>query len=126
LKAGQTTTVSVVVEKANDLFSIPFLMRYDPGVISVEDVRHGDFLQAGGQPIAVVLQLDKEHGEAILSATRQPNTPGVSGSGTIVDIVIKGLAPGTSALSIMRVSARDSHQRPLPLATGDATLHVEP
>ena len=126
LKVGETATVGVVVDNASDLFSIPFLLRYAPTVISVEDVRYGDFLQAGGQPIAIVLQADKEHGEAVLSATRQPNTPGVSGSGPIMDIVIKAIAPGTSVLSIVRVSARDSQQRPIQLATSEASVHVEP
>lgn len=126
LKVGGTATVRVAVDNVSDLFSIPFLLLYDPTLISVEDVEYGDFLQAGGQPIAIVLQVDKEHGEAVLSATRQPNTRGVSGSGAIMDIVIKGLAPGASALSIVRVSARDSQQRPIPLVTNKANVQVEP
>ena len=126
LKVGETATVGVVVDDVSDLFSIPFVLRYDPTVISVEDVRYGEFLQAGGQPIAIVLQVDKGHGEAVLSATRPPNTPGVSGRGTIMDIVIKGLARGRSALSTLRVSARDSQQRPIQLATSEASVQVEP
>jgi hypothetical protein len=41
-----------------------------------------------------MMQVDKEHGQAIISATRQPNTPGASGTGTVTGIVIKALAPG--------------------------------
>lgn len=126
LKVGESRAVGVAVENASDLFSVAFLVRYDPAVISVEDVRYGDFLQAGGQPIALVLQVDQEHGEATLSATRQPNTLGVSGSGTIMDIAIKGLAPGSSGLSIVQVGARDSQQRPIQLATSEASVHVAP
>jgi general secretion pathway protein D len=126
LKAGQTTTVAVIVDSVKDLFSIPFLLQYNPAVISVEDVRHGGFLQAGDQEIAIVQQVDKEHGHAIMSATRQPNTAGVSGTGTILDIVIKALAPGTSTLSIVQVSARDSQQRPIQLGTSEASVQVIP
>jgi hypothetical protein len=92
----QTATVGVVVDNVNDLFSIPFLLQYNPALISVEEVRHGGFLQAGDQAIAIALQVDKEHGQAIISATRQPNTAGASGAGTIMGIVIKALASGTS------------------------------
>lgn len=60
----QTSTVGVVVDNVNDLFSIPFLLQYNPAVTSVEEVRHGGFLQAGDQAIAIVLQVDKEHGQA--------------------------------------------------------------
>jgi len=88
LKAGQTATIGVVVENVNDLFSIPLLLQYNPAVISVEEVQHGGFLSGGTQEIAIVQRVDKEHGQAIISATRQPNTSGVSGSGTLIGIVI--------------------------------------
>jgi general secretion pathway protein D len=126
LTAGQTSTVGVVVDNVNDLFSIPFLLQYNPAVISVEEVRHGGFLQAGDQAIAILVQVDKEHGQAIISATRQPNTPGASGTGTVVGIAIKALAPGTSALSIVQVNARDSQQRPLKLVASEASVQVKP
>jgi general secretion pathway protein D len=126
LKAGQTATVGVVVDNVNDLFSIPFLVQYNPAVISLEEVRHGGFLQAGDQEIAVVQKVDKEHGQAIISATRQPNTTGASGTGTILGIVIKALAPGASTLSIVQVNARNSQQRPIQLVTSEATVQVKP
>jgi general secretion pathway protein D len=125
VKAGETTTIGVVVQGAQDLYSVPMLMQYDPKVISVEDVRQGGFLSGGQQPIAVVQRVDKERGQAIVSATRMPNTPGVSGNGTIFGIVIKGVAPGSSTLSILQVNARDSQQRSLQFVTKEATVKVQ-
>jgi len=126
LKAGQTATIGVVVENVNDLFSIPLLLQYNPAVISVEEVQHGGFLSGGTQEIAIVQQVFKEKGQAIISATRQPNTPGVSGSGTLIGIVVKALAPGSSNLSIVQVNAKDSQQKLIPLVTSEATLQVQP
>jgi general secretion pathway protein D len=126
LKVGQTATLGVVVDNVNDLFSIPMLLQYNPAVISVEEVQHGGFLSGGTQEIAIVQQVFKDKGQAIISATRQPNTPGVSGSGTLMGIVIKALAPGTSTFSIVQVNAKDSQQKPLPLVTSEATLQVQP
>jgi general secretion pathway protein D len=126
MKVGQTTTLGVVVENVNDLFSIPLLLQYNPAVISVEEVRHGGFLSGGTQEIAIVQRVDKERGQAIISATRQPNSSGVNGSGTLMGIVIKALAPGSSNLSIVQVNAKNSQQKPIPLVTGEATLQVQP
>jgi general secretion pathway protein D len=126
LKTGQSVTIGVVVDNVNDLFSIPLLLQYNPAVISVEEVEHGSFLSGGTQEIAIVQRVDKEHGQAIISATRQPNTPGVNGSGTLMGIVIRALAPGSSNLSIVQVNAKDSQQKPIPLITGEATLQVQP
>jgi general secretion pathway protein D len=126
LKAGQSATIGVVIENVNDLFSIPLLLQYNPAVISVEEVEHGTFLSGGTQEIAIVQRVDKEHGQAIISATRQPNTSGVNGSGTLMGIVIKALAPGSSNLSIVQVNAKDSQQKPIALVTSEATLQVQP
>jgi len=125
LSPGQTSTVGIAVENVSDLFSIPMMIQYNPAVISIEEARHGSFLSGGTQEIAIVQRVDKEHGQAIISATRQPNTPGVSGSGTLLGIVIKGIAPGSSNLSIVQVNAKDSAQKSIPLVTSEATVRVQ-
>ena len=102
-------------------------------VISFEEVQHalsdgehGGFLSGGTQEIAIVSNTDNKKGQSIISATRQPNTPGVSGSGTLLGIVVKGIAPGSSAISIVQENAKDSQQRPIQLVTSEATVQVEP
>jgi general secretion pathway protein D len=125
LTPGQTSTIGIAVDNVSDLFSIPLMIQYNPAVISIEEARHGTFLSGGTQEIAIVQRVDKEHGQAIISATRQPNTPGVSGSGTLLGIVIKGLAPGTSNLSIVQVNAKDSQQKSIPLVTSEASVRVQ-
>jgi len=133
LKAGQTATIGIVVEGVNDLFSIPMLLQYNPAVISVEEVQHalsdgehGGFLSGGTQEIAIVSNTDNKRGQSIISATRQPNTAGVSGSGTLLGIVVKGIAPGSSAISIVQENAKDSQQRPIQLVTSEASIQVNP
>jgi len=133
LKVGETRTIAVVVDNVNDLFSIPMLLQYNPAVMSIVDIQHavgegqhGGFLSGGTQEIAIVSNVNKEKGQAIISATRQPNTQGVSGSGTLLGIVIKGIAAGSSNLSIVQQNAKDSQQRPIPLISSEATVQVQP
>jgi general secretion pathway protein D len=125
LTSGQTATVGIVVDNVSDLFSVPMMLQYNPAVISVEEVRHGGFLTGGTQEIAIVQRVDKEHGQAIISATRQPNTPGVSGSGTLLGVVVKAVGTGTTNLSIVQVNAKDSQQKPISLVTSEATIQVQ-
>src|SRR5713101_1604028 len=126
MKTGQTELIGNVDENMIELFTIRLLLQYNPAVISVEEVQHGGFLSGGTQEIAIVQQVFKEKGQAIISATRQPNTPGVSGSGTLIGIVVKALAAGSSNLSIVQVNAKDSQQRLIPLVTSEAALQVQP
>jgi general secretion pathway protein D len=125
LKTGDRTTLGLAVSNVSDLYSIPLLIHYNPAVIAVEEVRDGGFLSGGTQEIAIVQRADAQRGEVVVSATRQPNTPGVNGSGTLLGIVVRAIAPGTSGLQILQVNARDSQQRPIPMVSGVATIQVQ-
>jgi general secretion pathway protein D len=125
LKPGETTTLGLSVANVNDLFSIPLLVHYNPAVIQVEDVLNGGFLSGGTQEIAIVQRIDSQHGEIVISATRQPNTPGVSGTGTLMGFRIRAVGPGTASLQILEVNARDSQQRQIPMVSQEATIQVQ-
>jgi len=125
LAPGQTATLGIAVDNVNDLYSIPMMLQYDPAVVSIEDVQHGTFLSAGNQEIAIVQGGDKSKGQVMIAATRQPNTPGVSGSGTLLGIVVKAVGLGATNLSIVQVNAKDSQQKPLPLVTTEASVQVK-
>jgi general secretion pathway protein D len=93
--------------------------------VQIEEIRDGGFLSGGTQEIAIVQRIDAQRGEAVVSATRQPNTPGVSGTGTLLGLVVRAVGPGTSAIQILQVNARDSQQRTIPLVSGEATVQVQ-
>jgi general secretion pathway protein D len=124
LKPGDTTTLGLAISNVNDLFSIPLMIHYNPAVIQVEEVRNGGFLSGGTQEIAVVQRIDQQKGEVVVSATRQPNTPGVSGTGTVLGLVIRAVAPGVANLQILEANARNSQQQPIPIVSGEATIQV--
>ena len=125
VKVGETSTISLVVEDAKDIYSLPVLISFNPSVVMVEDVRQGGFLSGGTQPVALVQRVDKERGQAIISAARPPNTGGVSGTGVVLGIVVRGVAKGTSPLSIVQVSARDSQQKPIPMVSTEGSIQVQ-
>jgi len=125
LKQGDTTTIGLQAANIKDLFSVPLLIHYNPAVIQITEIRDGGFLSGGNQSIAVVQHIDPQRGEAVVSATRQPNTPGVSGTGTLLGLVVKAVGPGTSAIQILQVNARNSQQGMIPLVSGEATIQVQ-
>jgi len=125
MKVGDTTTLGLAVSNVNDLYSIPLLVHYNPAVIQVEEVRNGGFLSGGTQEIAIVQRIDAQRGEIVVSATRQPNTPGINGTGTLLGFVIHAAAPGNASLQILQVNAHDSQQRTIPMVSGEATIRVQ-
>jgi general secretion pathway protein D len=125
LKPGETATIGIVIEDVKDLFSIPMLLQYNPAVLQVEEVRHGGFLSGGTQEIAIVQRVDKERGQAVIAATRQPNTPGVNGTGTLVGIVVRGVAAGTTQISVVQISAKDSRAKDIAVVSTEAQVRVQ-
>jgi general secretion pathway protein D len=125
MKTGDTATLGLAISNVTDLYSIPLMIHYDPAVIRVEEVRNGGFLSGGTQEIAIVQRIDQQKGEVIVSATRQPNTPGVNGTGTVLGFVIHAVGPGTSHLQILQVNAHNSQQQPIPIVSGEATIQVK-
>jgi general secretion pathway protein D len=124
LQVGERTTLGLAISNVNDLYSIPLLIHFDPSVVQVEDVRDGGFLSGGKQEIAIVQRIDQQKGEVIVSATRQPNTPGVNGSGTLLGLVVRAVAPGKTALQVLQVNARNSQQQTIPIVSGEAAIEV--
>jgi general secretion pathway protein D len=125
LKPGERTTVGLSVANVSDLYSIPLLIHYNPSVVQVEEVRDGGFLSGGSQQIAIVQRIDEQRGEVVVSATRQPNTPGVNGSGTLLGLVIRAVAPGNSDIQVLQVNAHNSQQQNIPIVSGAATIRVQ-
>ena len=125
LKTGDDATIGLAVSNVTDLYSIPMLIHYNPAVIQVQEVRNGGFLSGGTQEIAIVQRIDQEKGELVVSATRQPNTPGVNGTGTLLGIVVRAIAPGNSQLQVLQVNAHNSQQQNIPLVSGVATIQVQ-
>ena len=125
MKNGDTATLGLAISNVTDLYSIPLMIHYDPAVIRVEEVRNGGFLSGGTQEIAVVQRIDQQKGEVIVSATRQPNTPGVNGTGTVLGFVVHAIGPGTSHLQILQVNAHNSQQQQIPIVSGEATIQVK-
>jgi general secretion pathway protein D len=125
LKAGDTTTLGLAVSNVRDLYSIPLMIHFDPAVVRVEEVRDGGFLSGGSQQVAVVQRIDQQQGQVIVSATRQPNTPGVNGTGTVFGLVVRAIGPGTARLQILQVNAHDSQQQTIPMVSGEATIQVQ-
>ncbi|MGI4829575.1 MAG: cohesin domain-containing protein [Janthinobacterium lividum] len=121
---GSTFQVAVVAANAHDLFEVPLQMRFDPRVLSLVNVDSGDLLARDGQPVALVHR-DEGNGTVTVSASRPPQTPGVTGGGVICTLTFKALATGDSPLSLVRIGAKDSKGTSMPAVGTQGVVHVK-
>ena len=124
VKVGETAPIKVLVENIQDLFSASLLFRYDPKLLEVEDVQHGDFLSGGTQEVAIVQRIDKDKGQAGIFTTRQPNTAGINGTGVLLTLMVKRLAAGSASLQVTEAGTRNSRQKLLPVKIVQGTVSL--
>jgi general secretion pathway protein D len=121
MKVGDSTVIGVAISGVNDLYSIPLMIHYNPAVIDVQEVRDGGFLS---QPDVILQHVDEKQGEVVVNAARG-KAPGVNGAGTLIGLVVRAIAPGTSSLQVLQVNAKNSQQQSIPVAPFEATIQVQ-
>jgi len=122
---GATFAVNVVLNGAQNAFSIPLQITYDPKLLQVVNVSNGNLLSQDGQAVALVHRDDDTSGTLQITATRPPGTTGVSGQGTVVTVTFMAKASGQSILAISRGGTRDPGMQPTLVAGATATVTVQ-
>jgi general secretion pathway protein D len=121
---GSTFQASVQISNAVDVFAVPLQVQFNPAVLELVNVDTGTFLGSDGQAVAMAHR-DEGNGLVAMSARRPPNTRGVNGSGSVVTMTFKAIAPGDSMISLVKVGASDSKNVNLPAVGSQAVVHVK-
>ncbi len=122
--AGATFRVQLDLRNVRNAYALSFQLNYNPQVLQVQAVNLGGFLSRDGKAPALVHREDAQAGFALVTLSRPPNVPGISGSGDVLTLTFLAKAPGQSPLTITRLGARDPSGNPAPLAAAAATVTV--
>jgi general secretion pathway protein D len=123
--AGSTFAVNVLLKGAQNVYSVPLQVSYDPKILQVVNVSNGGLLSQDGQVVGIVHRDDDSTGTLQISATRPPGANGISGQGAVVTLTFLAKANGQSALTISKGGARDPAMHPMTVAGAVATITVQ-
>src|SRR4029077_16338628 len=104
---GSTFAVNVMLTGAQNVYSVPLQVSYDPKILQVVNVSNGGLLSQDGQAVALVHRDDDVSGTLQITATRPPGAGGISGQGAVVTLTLLAKGSGQSALTISKGGARD-------------------
>jgi general secretion pathway protein D len=122
---GNTFAVNLQISGAQNVYSVPVQMNYDPAKLQLVNVSNGGFLSQDGQAVAVVHREDESTGTLQITATRPPGAGGVSGQGTVVTMTFQAKASGQTPLTITRGGARDPGLQSITVNGSQASVTVE-
>jgi general secretion pathway protein D len=110
---------------AQNVYSVPLQLTYDPKLLQVVNVSNGSLLSQDGQIVTVTHREDDSTGTMQVMATRPPGASGVSGQGPVLTLTFMAKAPGQSSLAIARGGAKDPAMQALPVNGAAATVTIQ-
>ena len=122
---GSTFVVNLLISGAQNVYSVPVQMNYDPAKLQLVNVSNGGFLSQDGQAVALVHREDETTGTLQITATRPPGAGGVSGQGAVVTLTFQAKAGGQTPLTITRGGARDPGQQSITVNGAQASVTVQ-
>jgi general secretion pathway protein D len=123
-KKGDTFVVNLIMSGAQNVYSVPVQINYDPSKLQLVNVSNGGFLSQDGQAVALVKREDPP-GTLQITAARPPGAGGVSGQGAIVTLTFEAKASGQTPLTITRGGARDPGLQPITVNGAQASVTVQ-
>ena len=122
---GNTFPVNLVISGAQNVYSVPVQLNYDPKMLQLVNVSNGGFLSQDGQAVALVHREDETVGQLTIMASRPSGAGGVSGQGTVVTLTFQAKAAGQTPLTITRGGARDPGMQPITVNGAQAAVTVQ-
>ena len=122
---GNTFAVNLLISGAQNVYSVPVQLNYDPKMLQLVNVSNGGFLSQDGQPVALVHREDEIVGQSTITATRPPGAGGVSGQGAVVTMTFEAKATGQTPITITRGGARDPGLQAIAVNGAQAAVTVQ-
>jgi general secretion pathway protein D len=122
---GGTVSITVNVENAADLFTVPLRIKYDPKVVHLTDVQLGGLLGSDGKgTMPMSRNILNDAGEAYVSLSRVPGAGGIGGSGALVTFVFQTRERGTTPVTFSELSLRNSKLEAAQVEPPQTTITV--
>jgi len=122
---GSTFMVNLLITGAQNVYSVPVQVNYNPQLLQLVNVSNGGFLSQDGQAVALVHREDEAVGQVQITATRPPNSGGVSGQGAVVTMTFQAKTEGQTPLTVTRGGARDPGMQPITVNGTQASITIQ-
>jgi general secretion pathway protein D len=123
---GTNFSVDVTISGGTGVGSVPFHLSFDPAVLDFIGAGSvSPFLSQDGTPVFVLATIGSGGREVIVGLSRQGSRPGVSGTGTLIQMTFRPKKPGTTSLNFTDLSVLDPQAQPLPYEKLGMTVVVQ-
>jgi hypothetical protein len=124
--AGETFTVSVMIDDASDLGAFQCTLLYAPDVVTVEDVMVGEFLGSTGRTVIPLgPHIDNQAGGTTFGAFTLGLQPSLNGTGVLATVGLTAQGGGESPLDLQNAQVADTNSDIQIVTVEDGLVMVE-
>jgi len=125
IKVGEVITLTVLVERIEQLYSSPFHLTYNPSLLELIKVSEGDFLKKDGKETAFFQANNSEAGQVVIGLSRLGQVGGVTGSGILATFTFRSKSSGVGKFSIKEPEFRNAAMESIPIKVVLTEVRVE-
>ncbi len=123
---GEDFTVSVEINGARGVGSVPFHLGFDPTAIEFANFTNtSPFLGSDGSGVFILATVGSGGREVIVGLSRQGSRPGIDGQGSLIQLTFRPKRPGTTTLNFTDLSVLDPQAQILPSQNLGATIVIQ-
>jgi len=123
VRRGDEFGLEVLVEDAQDVFAADLQLGFDPAILEYSDAEQGALLERDGADVAFQARPLDEAGVSV-GTSRIGTTTGVSGSGPLMTVYFRAIAPGSTDIEISSGVLRGPEGNAVPVELEGAAVEV--
>ena len=127
---GATLTVTIRINSASNVGSVPFTLLYDPAILEfvAATSREGGFLKKNHAATSFIARSGplSRGGGVVVGLSRLDPVRGADGKGSLCHLTFRAIAPGLSPLTFNRATLFDPRAQPLGASFTGTTIRVKP
>ena len=117
--------VTLEASNAADLAVVPLKIKWDPKILRLNQVTPAALLTQDGNVNPPTLDIRNDSGEATIEMSRVTGTPGVNGSGALMQFTFMAVGKGSTSITVTDVNLRNSKQEPVSAVAPAAVVNVQ-
>jgi general secretion pathway protein D len=116
---GGNFTVSLMLDNGSDVAAAPIQLVFDPKVLKLNDITAGDLMSK------LTKNIQNDAGAAAVQLSLPAGSPGVSRSGTLLNLSFSAVGKGTTQITAPDVTVRNSHGAAAATGSPQLTVNVK-
>jgi general secretion pathway protein D len=121
---GATFALEVVLSGAQNVHSVPLEVSYDKQGLQLLNISNGNFLSQGGEIVALVHR-ENANGAVEITASRPPESEGVSGHGVVTTLTFQAKTTGRFPVKITKAGVVQPGQQLTAVSGSEISVSVQ-